>query len=86
MEPYYDRKTILLEADHEFKTSKSSEDGFVTIGRTLTSLAEHATPVKLFTPPKSITEAQPKPQTMVNRAPIDIIQEAPQIPEATLHT
>lgn len=87
IKPYYVRNTILLELDHDSKTSESSKEDFATIARTSTFLPKHATPAKISTLAKSLTDAQLTPQTMkqpsITRVPIDIPQEAPQIPEAT---
>lgn len=94
IKPYYDRKTILLESYHESETSHSSEEDFPTISRTLTFEPKNATSVKVDTPAKSIIHArwdtQPTPRIIdkptVTRTVTNTPQEAPQIPEATLHT
>lgn len=40
MKPYYDRKTILPELDHESESSECSDEDSVTIGCTLTFVPE----------------------------------------------
>lgn len=87
IKPYYDRKTVLLESGHESKISDSSDEDFVSFGRTMTFESRVTNPATSTSNVRRI--APPPPDTVttpwLSLTPAKNPQQALDVPGSTLH-